>query len=109
MTAVASLIAVSCALVACGTQTPDASGARTTQHTPHVLVELQPLPDGHPPVPGFYSRPALPDGHPPIPGYDSNPALPAGHPVCPARGLLVPPPDAAVDPVLQSPPEMIST
>jgi hypothetical protein len=93
LTAVASLIAAVGALAACGTQTPDASGARTTHHAPHVVVELQ----------------ALPDGHPPIPGYDSRPALPEDHPVCPAGGLLVAPPDAEVDTVPQAAPGVIST
>jgi hypothetical protein len=106
---VALLFAAAWALAACGTATPDAGAARATRHAPHVLVELQPLPDGHPPVPGFYSRPALPEGHPPIPGYDSRPALPEGHPRCPARDLHGAPSDAEAGRVLQDAPELIST
>ena len=109
LTAVASIIVFACALSGCGAHAPDARGARTPDPAPHVFVELRPLPDGHPPVPGFSSGPALPDGHPPIPGYDSSPALPEGHPRCPARDVLGAPPDADLDRVLQSPPELIST
>lgn len=63
-TAVASIIAATWALAACGLNSPDTRYA--TQDVPRLLVDLQSLPDGHPPVPGFSSRPALPEGHPPV-------------------------------------------
>ncbi len=108
-TAVASIIAATWALAACGVNSPDAGGTRAAQDTPRLLAEWQSLPDGHPPVPGLSSRPALPEGHPPVPGFHSSPALPEGHPRCPARGSLgMPPSDPGTAPVLQSPPESIS-
>jgi hypothetical protein len=109
-TAVASIIAATLALGACGVNSPDAGAARATQHAPQLLVDLQSLPDGHPPVPGFSSPPTLPEGHPPVPGFQSRPALPEGHPRCPARdALATPPSDAGMDQALHSPPELIST
>ncbi len=109
-TAVASIIAATWALSACGVSSPDAGAARATQDAPQLLVDLQSLPDGHPPLPGFSSPPTLPEGHPPVPGFHSPPALPEGHPRCPARGSLeTPPSDAGMDQALQSPPELINT
>jgi hypothetical protein len=93
-TAVASIIAATWALAACGTQTPDAGVAHGSRHTPHALVDL----------------PSLPEGHPPVPGFQSTPALPEGHPRCPARGSLETPPfDAGTEQALHSLPELIST
>jgi len=107
---VSAIIAATWALSACGVNSPDAVVDRATQDAPRLLVDLQSLPDGHPPVPGFSSPPALPEGHPPVPGFHSSPALPEGHPRCPARGSLqTPPSDAGMDQALQSPPELIST
>lgn len=109
-TAVASIIAATWALSACGLNSPDAGRAGSTHDAPRVLVDLQSLPEGHPPVPGYDSLPTLPEGHPPVPGYSSTPALPEGHPRCPARGALdTPPSDAGMDEAWQSPPELIST
>jgi predicted small lipoprotein YifL len=109
-TAVASIIAATWALSACGVTSPDAGAARASQDAPRLLVDLQSLPDGHPPLPGLSSPPALPEGHPPVPGFHSPPALPEGHPRCPARGPLeTPPSDAGMEQALQSPPELIST
>jgi hypothetical protein len=109
-TAVASIIAATWALSACGVNSPDADGIRATSNAAHLLVDLQSLPDGHPPVPGFSAPPTLPEGHPPIPGFHSPPALPEGHPRCPARGSLqTPPSDAGMDQALQNPPALIST
>ena len=105
-----AIIAATWALSACGVNTPDAVADHATQDAPRLLVDLQSLPDGHPPVPGFSSPPTLPEGHPPVPGFHSTPALPEGHPRCPARGSLeTPPSDAGMDQALQSPPELIST
>jgi len=109
-TAVASIIAATWVLSACGLNSPETSGVRATQDAPRLLVELQSLPDGHPPLPGFSSPPTLPEGHPPVPGFQSPPALPEGHPRCPARGSLeAPPSDAGMEQALHSPPEFIST
>jgi hypothetical protein len=109
-TAVASIIAATWALAACGTQTPDAGVAHGSRNTPHALVDLPSLPEGHPPVPGFSSLPSLPEGHPPVPGFHSTPALPEGHPRCPAGGSLETPPfDAGTEQALHSLPELIST
>jgi hypothetical protein len=52
-TAVASIIAATWALSACGVTSPDAGAARASQDAPQLLVDLQSLPDEHPPVPGF--------------------------------------------------------
>jgi hypothetical protein len=107
---VSAIVAATWALSACGVTSPDAGAARATQDAARLLVDLQSLPDGHPPLPGFSSPPTLPEGHPPIPGFQSPPALPEGHPRCPARGSLeTPPTDAGMDQALQSPPELIST
>ena len=107
---VLATIAATWALSACGVDSPDANGVRATQGPPQLLVELQTLPDGHPPVPGLSSPPTLPEGHPPVPGFQSAPALPEGHPRCPARGSLdTPPSDAGLDQTLRSLPEPIST
>lgn len=109
-TAVISIIAATWALSACGVQLPDEGAARTSQDASRLLVELQSLPDGHPPVPGHSLLPTLPEGHPPVPGYHSAPALPEGHPRCPARGsFATPPPDAGMDKEMQGPPELLST
>lgn len=109
-TAVASIIAATWALGACGVNSPGEGAARATQDAPRLLVDLQSLPEGHPPLPGFSSPPTLPEGHPPVPGFQSRPALPEGHPRCPARGSLeTPPSDAGMDQALQSPPELLST
>ena len=109
-TAFASIIAATWALSACGVQSPNAGADRTTPDAPQLLVDLQSLPDGHPPVPGFSPPPRLPEGHPPVPGFQSPPALPEGHPRCPARGSLeTPPSDAGMDQALQNPPALIST
>jgi hypothetical protein len=108
--AFASIIAATWALSACGVSSPEADEARTTRDAPRLLVDLQSLPEGHPPVPGVESLPTLPDGHPPVPGYSSSPALPEGHPRCPARGSLdAPPSDAGIGTSLQSPTELVST
>jgi len=108
--AVASIIAAALALSACGAEHTDAGGVRATRDAPRLLVDLQLLPEGHPPVPGFSSLPTLPEGHPPVPGYHSSPALPEGHPRCPARGSIESPPsDAGMDEAAQSPPELLST
>ena len=109
-TAVVSVIAATWVLSACGVQSPDAGAERATPDAPRLLVDLQSLPDGHPPVPGFSSPPTLPEGHPPVPGFHSPPTLPEGHLRCPARGSLeTPPSDAGMDQALQDPPELIST
>jgi hypothetical protein len=108
--AVASIIAAALALCACGAGAPDTDGVRATRDAPRLLVELQSLPEGHPPVPGFSSLPTLPEGHPPVRGHHSSPALREGHPRCPARGSLESPPsDAGMDKALKSPPELLST
>jgi hypothetical protein len=105
-----TIIAATWVLSACGVKSPDAVVDRATQDGPRLFVELQSLPDGHPPVPGFSSPPALPEGHPPVPGFHSTPTLPEGHPRCPAReSLETPPSDAGIDQALQDPPELIST
>lgn len=110
LTAVVSIIAATWALSACGVSAPDANEVRATLGAPRLLVELQPLPDGHPPIPGHSLLPTLPEGHPPVPGFHSPPALPEGHPRCPARGsFATPPSDAGTGKPLQSPPEFIST
>jgi len=107
---VVSLVAATWALSACGVNSPDTLGARAPHDAPQLFVDLQSLPDGHPPVPGFHSLPALPEGHPPVAGYDSSPRLPEGHPRCPARDALeTPPSDANVDRMLQDLPDLIST
>jgi hypothetical protein len=105
---VLAIIAATLALSACSMGSPDANEVRAMQGAPHLLVELQTLPHGHPPVPGYSSTPTLPEGHPPVPGFHSAPALPEGHPRCP-RGSLETPADAGLHRVLQSPPELIST
>jgi len=46
----------------------------------NLLTRADALPEGHPPIDGYYR--ALPDGHPPVAGYGHG--LPPGHPVCPA-------------------------
>lgn len=110
ITAAVSIIAATCALSACGVSSPDANEVRATLDAPRLLVELQPLPDGHPPIPGDSLLPTLPEGHPPVPGYRSAPALPEGHPRCPARGsFATPPSDAGMGKPLQSASEFIST
>ena len=110
LTSVASIIAATWALSACGVSSPDAGEVRATSDAPRLLVDLQSLPEGHPPVPGFSSLPTLPEGHPPVPGYHSTPALPEGHPRCPARGSPETlPSDDGMDTALQSPPELLST
>ncbi len=109
-TKVASIIAATWALSACGVNSPDAVVDRATRDASRLFVDLQSLPDGHPPVPGFSSPPTLPEGHPPVPGFHSTPTLPEGHPRCPARGSFeTPPSDAGMDQGLQDPPELIST
>ena len=108
--AVLAIVAATCALSACGVVSSDANGARATISAPHLLVELQTLPPGHPPVPGYSPPPALPEGHPPVPGMNSAPALPEGHPRCPAsESLETPPEDAGMRHTLLSPAELIST
>jgi hypothetical protein len=106
---VLAIIAATLALSACSMGSPDANEVRATQGASHLLVELQTLPHGHPPVPGYSSPPTLPEGHPPVPGFHSAPALPEGHPRCPRGSLETPPADAGLHRVLQSPPELIST
>ena len=107
---VSAIIAATWALSACGMSSPDADGVRATRDAPRFLVELQALPDGHPPLPGFSSPPTLPEGHPPVPGLRSTPALPEGHPRCPARGSLETPwSDPGLHHALQSPSGLIST
>ena len=107
--AVASIIASTWALGACGVPSHDDAAARTSLAAPRLLADLQSLPDGHPPLPGYSLLPTLPEGHPPVPGYRSTPALPEGHPRCPARGSFVSPPsDAGMDEVSQNPPDIIS-
>jgi hypothetical protein len=107
---VSAIIAATWALSACGVHSPDVGEIRATHDAPRLLVDLQSLPDGHPPLPGFSAPSTLPEGHPPIPGFHSPPALPEGHPRCPARGSLeTPPSDAGLDQALQSPPALIST
>ncbi len=107
---VVSLVAVTWALSACGVNSTDTIEAGAALDAPQLFVDLQSLPDGHPPVPGLHSVPALPKGHPPVPGYDSSPALPEDHPRCPARGSLeTPPSDAGVNHSLPDPPDLIST
>lgn len=46
----------------------------------NLLTRADALPEGHPPIDGYYR--ALPDGHPPVAGHGYG--LPPGHPVCPA-------------------------
>lgn len=105
-----AIVMATWALSACSVQSPDADALRATQDAPRLLVELQSLPDGHPPVPGLSAPPTLPEGHPPVPGLDSAPALPEGHPRCPASGPSeTPPADAGLHLTLHSPPELIST
>ncbi len=105
-----AIIAATWAISGCGVSSPDRNAAVATSDAPHLLVELQPLPHGHPPVPGFSSPRTLPDGHPPVPGHHPAPALPEGHPRCPARGMLeAPPSDAELDLGLLSPPDVVST
>jgi len=107
--AVASLVAATWALSACGVQSHDTAAARTSQDAPRLLTDLQALPDGHPQLSGEGLLPTLPEGHPPVPGYHSTPALPEGHPRCPTRGSFArPPSDAGMDRALQSPPDLIS-
>ncbi len=109
LAAVASIIAATWALSACGVQSRDAAAARTSQDAPRLLADLQSLPDGHPPLPGDSLLPALPEGHPPVPGYHSTPTLPEGHPRCPASNSFArPPSDAAMDQRLQNLPDTIS-
>ena len=109
LAAVASIIAATWALSACGVPSHDAAAVRASQDAPGLLADLQSLPDGHPPLPGYSMPPALPEGHPPVPGYQSTPALPDGNPRCPARGSFVrPPSDAGMDSALQNPPDVIS-
>jgi hypothetical protein len=94
LSAIASIIAATCVLGACGVNSPDAGRVGVTIDAPRLLVDLHSLPDGHPPMPGFSSPPTLPEGHP----------------RCPARGSLqTPPSDAGMEQALQSPPELIST
>jgi hypothetical protein len=108
--AVLAIVAATLALSACSMGSPDVNEVRATQGAPNLLVELQTLPDGHPPVPGFSSPPTLPEGHPPVPGFEPAPVLPEGHPRCPARGSLeTPRSDVGLHRMLQSPPELIST
>ncbi|MDH4110936.1 MAG: hypothetical protein OEW35_21915, partial [Gammaproteobacteria bacterium] len=98
------------ALSACGVVSREATGDRTSQGAPQLLVELKTLPHGHPPVPGYSSPSTLPEGHPPVPGLHPAPALPQGHPRCPASGSLeTPPADAGTYRMLQSPPDIVST
>ena len=107
--AVASLVAATWALSACGVQSHDTAAARTSQDAPRLLTDLQALPDGHPPLSGDALLPTLPEGHPPVPGYHSTPAPPKGHPRCPASGSFArPPSDSEVDGALQSSPDLIS-
>ena len=110
LSAVASIIAATWALSACGVRSQDTGATRTSQDAPQLLADLQSLPDGHPPLPGYTLWPTLPEGHPPVPGYQSTPALPEDHPRCPARGSFAKPPsDAGTDEALRSPPDLIST
>jgi hypothetical protein len=107
--AVASLVATTWALSACGVQSRDTAATLKSQDAPRLLTDLQALPDGHPPLSGDALLPTLPEGHPPVPGYHATPALPEGHPRCPARGSFArPPSDSAMDGALQSPPDLIS-
>ena len=107
---VLAIIAATLALSACSVGSPVANEVGATISTAELLVELQTLPHGHPPVPGYSSPSTLPEGHPPVPGFHSAPALPEGHPRCPARGSFETPPfDAGLDRMLQSPPGLIST
>jgi hypothetical protein len=107
---VLAIVAATLALSACSVDSPDGNEVRAMQGAPHLLVERQTLPDGHPPVPGYSSPPTLPEGHPPVPGFHPTPALPEGHPRCPASGSLeTPPSEAGVHRMLQSAPELIST
>ena len=107
--AVSAIIVATWTLGACGVSSPDAGSTHAAQDTPRLLVDLQSLPDGHPPVPGVPPRPALPEGHPPVPGFHSLPALPDGHPRCPASGSHgMTPSGPGPAPVLQNPPEWIS-
>ena len=87
-TAVASIIAATWALSACGVNAPDADGIRATSNAARLLVDLQSLPDGHPPLPGFSEPPTLPEGHPPIPGFHSPPALPVASVLAPALPIV---------------------
>jgi hypothetical protein len=108
--AVLAILAATWALSACGVVAPDANGARATISAPHRLVELQTLPHGHPPVPGYSSPSTLPEGHPPVSGFHPAPALPEDHPRCPASGALdTPPADAGLHHTLLNPAELIST
>lgn len=88
LTAGVSIFAATWALSACGLQSPDDGAARTSQDAPRLLVELQSLPYGHPPLPGDSLLPTLPEGHLPVPGYHSAPALPEGHPRVPGARLI---------------------
>jgi hypothetical protein len=109
LAAVASIIASTWGLSACGVQSHDAAAARTSQDAPGLLADLHSLPDGHSPLPGYSLPPTLPDGHPPVPGYQSTPTLPEGHPRCPARGSFArPPSDGGMDKAPSGPPDMIS-
>lgn len=104
------LVAATWALAACGVSSRDADGIRAAGDAPPLRVELRSLPEGHPPVPGYFSSPTLPEGHPPVDGLRSAPALPEGHPRCPARGPLgAPPADAGPEPMLHGPAGLIST
>lgn len=105
-----AIVMATWALSACGMSSPDSNKAFAYNDGPRLLAQLQPLPDGHPPVPGFTSPPTLPEGHPPVPGLDLAPALPEGHPRCPVSELTeTPPSDAGLHHTLHSPPELIST
>jgi len=109
-TTVTAIIIATWALSACSVSSPDADKLLASHDAPRLLVELQSLPHGHPPVPGFSSPPTLPEGHPPVPGVETAPALPEGHPRCPARGSTeTPPSDAGLERLWQSPPQWIST
>lgn len=109
-TTVFGIIAAAWALSGCGVSSPDRNSAVAISGAPHLLVELQALPHGHPPVPGYSSPMTLPEGHPPVHGHHPSPALPEGHPRCPARGSLgTPPSDAGLNLGLLSPPEVVST
>ena len=109
LAAIASIIAATWALSACGVPSHDAAAARTLQDAPELLADLQSLPDGHPTLPGYSLLQTLPEGHPPVPGYRATPTLPEGHPRCPARGSFArPPSDAGIYGVSQNPPDMIS-
>jgi len=109
LSAVASIIAATWALSACGVQSQDTGATRTSQDAPQLLADLQSLPDGHPPLPGYTLRPTLPEGHRPYLATSRLQPCPKTIHDASARVLRETAVGCRMDEALRSPPDLIST